>query len=230
SGTMRIVPVRRSVAGRRRINRASREGKVDTAMSIGTAVPAGIGSSVLGYPRIGPRRELKRALESYWHGESSRDELLAVGRDLQDSTWLELAATGLSQVPGNTFSYYDHVLDNALLFGAVPARFRDLQESMHPLDFYFAMARGVPGHPPLELAKFISSNYYYRAPELDQNTTFELQSEALLDEVRRAREHKLDLRPVVLGPLSLLLLSRISPDADEGFHQLELLEPLLVAY
>ncbi|QDQ98281.1 5-methyltetrahydropteroyltriglutamate--homocysteine S-methyltransferase [Tomitella fengzijianii] len=195
-----------------------------------TAVPAGIGSSVLGYPRIGPRRELKRALESYWHRRSSRDELLAVGRELQESTWLELAATGLSQVPGNTFSFYDHVLDNALLFGAVPARFRDLQESMHPLDFYFAMARGAEGHPPLELAKFISSNYYYRAPELDQDTVFELNSEALLDEVQRAKQHDVELRPVVLGPLSLLLLSRVSPDASDGFHQLDLLEPLLAAY
>src|SRR5699024_2552750 len=210
SGTMRIVPVRRSVAGRRRINRASREGKVDTAMSIGTAVPAGIGSSVLGYPRIGPRRELKRALESYWHGHSSREELQAVGKELQESTWLTLAATGLSQVPGNTFSFYDHVLDNALLFGAVPARFRDLQQDMHPLDLYFAMARGTSGHPPLELAKFISSNYYYRAPELDRNTRFELHSDALLDEVRRAKTYEVELRPVILGPVSLLLLSRRS--------------------
>lgn len=195
-----------------------------------TAVPAGIGSSVLGYPRIGPRRELKRALESYWHGNSSRDELLAVGTEIQESTWLELSATGLDQVPGNTFSYYDHVLDNALLFGAVPSRFRDLQDSLEPIDFYFAMARGVPGHPPLELAKFISSNYFYRAPELDETTTFELDSAAVLEEVRRAKAHNVELRPVVLGPLSLLLLSRVGPDAADGFHQLDLLDPLLVAY
>lgn len=194
------------------------------------AVPAGIGSSVLGYPRIGPRRELKRALEAYWHGGSSRDELLAVGKEIQEQTWLELAATGLSQVPGNTFSFYDHVLDNALLFGAVPSRFRDLHGELEPIDFYFAMARGVPGHRPLELAKFISSNYYYRAPELDQNTTFELNAEALLDEVARAKAHNVELRPVVLGPLSLLLLSKLSDDAADGFHQLDLLEPLLDAY
>ncbi|WP_024795875.1 5-methyltetrahydropteroyltriglutamate--homocysteine S-methyltransferase [Tomitella biformata] len=195
-----------------------------------TAVPAGIGSSVLGYPRIGPRRELKRALEAYWHGSSTRDELRAVGKEIQEQTWLELAATGLGQVPGNTFSFYDHILDNALMFGAVPGRFRDLQGELDPLDFYFAMARGVPGHPPLELAKFISSNYYYRAPELDQNTAFELNAEVLLDEVRRSKAHNVELRPVVLGPLSLLLLSKLSADADEGFHQLDLLEPLLVAY
>lgn len=195
-----------------------------------SAVPAGIGSSVLGYPRIGPRRELKRALEAYWHGRSTREQLLAVGREIQEQTWLELAAMGLSQVPGNTFSFYDHVLDNALMFGAVPARFRDLQGALAPIDFYFAMARGVPGHPPLELAKFISSNYYYRAPELDQDTTFELDAEALLDEVRRARAHKVELRPVVLGPLSLLLLSKLSEDAAEGFHRLDLLGPLLAAY
>ena len=112
------------------------EGKVDSDM----ATPAdGYGSSILGYPRIGPRRELKRALESYWHGTSTRDELVAVARDIQEDTWRELAATGLTQVPGNTFSYYDHVLDNALLFGAVPERFRPLLGELDPLDFYFTM-------------------------------------------------------------------------------------------
>ena len=81
-------------------------------------VTDGFGSSVLGYPRIGPHRELKRALESYWRGSLEREELLTVGRDIQERQFNELAATGLSQVPGNTFSFYDHILDNALLFGA----------------------------------------------------------------------------------------------------------------
>ncbi|MDG3016329.1 5-methyltetrahydropteroyltriglutamate--homocysteine S-methyltransferase [Speluncibacter jeojiensis] len=195
-----------------------------------SAVPAGIGSSVLGYPRIGPRRELKRALESYWHGESGKDELLAVGKEIQEQTWLELAATGLTQVPGNTFSFYDHVLDNALLFGAVPRRFASLEADLDPLDFYFTLARGREDFPPLELVKFISSNYYYRQPELDEQTTFSLRSEALLDEFHRAKEHDVELRPVLLGPMSLLMLSKPGPEAAEGFRTLDLLDALLPQY
>lgn len=148
---------------------------------------AAYGSSILGYPRIGPHRELKRALESYWHGTGTKDELVAVARDLQEETWSELAATGLTQVPGNTFSYYDHVLDNALLFGAVPERFAPLENQLDPLDFYFTLARGRPDFPPLELVRFFGTNYHYRQPELDENTEFSLRSEILLDEFERAK-------------------------------------------
>lgn len=105
-------------------------------------VTDGFGSSILGYPRIGPHRELKRALEAYWRGSLEREELLAVGREIQDTQFAELHAAGLTQVPGNTFSFYDHILDNALLFGAVPKRFQPYREDLHPLDFYFLMARG----------------------------------------------------------------------------------------
>ncbi|NKS62936.1 5-methyltetrahydropteroyltriglutamate--homocysteine S-methyltransferase [Rhodococcus hoagii] len=192
---------------------------------------AGYGSSVLGYPRIGPRRELKRALEAYWHGTGSKAELVSVARELQEQTWSELAATGLTQVPGNTFSYYDHVLDNALLFGAVPERFAPLQGELDPLDFYFTMARGRPDFPPLELVRFFGTNYHYRQPELSENTTFELHSETLLDEFERAKARGIELRPVVLGPLSLLLLSKIAPDSTaEGFAPLDLLDRLLPEY
>ncbi|MFE3290760.1 5-methyltetrahydropteroyltriglutamate--homocysteine S-methyltransferase [Rhodococcus sp. NPDC059234] len=187
-------------------------------------------SSVLGYPRIGPRRELKRALEAYWHGQSSQAELVAIGRDLQEQTWSELAATGLTQVPGNTFSYYDHVLDNALLFGAVPARFAPLQGELDELDFYFTMARGRPDFPPLELVRYIDTNYYYRQPELDQDTVFALHADALMDEFERAKGHGIELRPVVLGPVSLLLLSKSGASAAEGFSTLDLLDSLLPQY
>ncbi|WP_050065839.1 5-methyltetrahydropteroyltriglutamate--homocysteine S-methyltransferase [Rhodococcus sp. RD6.2] len=188
------------------------------------------GSSVLGYPRIGPRRELKRALEAYWHGRSTQAELVAVGRELQEQTWSELAATGLTQVPGNTFSYYDHVLDNALLFGAVPTRFAPLKGELDELDFYFTMARGRPDFPPLELVRYIDSNYYYRQPELDESTPFALHADALLDEFERAKARGIELRPVVLGPVSLLLLSKAGPDAAEDFSPLDLLDRLLPQY
>lgn len=191
----------------------------------------GYGSSVLGYPRIGPHRELKRALEGYWHGSVSREELLTVGRDLQESAISELAATGITQVPGNTFSFYDHVLDNALLFGAVPTRYKPFQDSMDPLDFYFTMARGGPDYPPLELVKYFGTNYHYRQPELDATTEFSLHAEALLDELDRARARGIELRPVVLGPVSLLLLSKIAPcETDPEFTTLSLLDTLLPQY
>lgn len=204
------------------------EGKVDSEMASNAT---GYGSSILGYPRIGTRRELKRALESYWHGTSTRDELVAVAREIQEGTWSELAATGLTQVPGNTFSYYDHVLDNALLFGAVPERFRPLVGELDPLDFYFTLCRGREDFPPLELVRWFGSNYHYRQPELDEDTTFALNSAAVLDEFERAKAKGIELRPVVLGPVSLLLLSKVSPTSQQdGFSTLALLDALLPEY
>ncbi|MBA4023476.1 MAG: 5-methyltetrahydropteroyltriglutamate--homocysteine S-methyltransferase [Gordonia sp.] len=188
------------------------------------------GSSILGYPRIGARRELKRALEKYWHLGGSVEELIAIGRHLQDDTWQELAATGLEQVPGNTFSFYDHVLDNALMFGAVPRRFAALEPELHPLDFYFALARGKPDFPPLELVKFFGTNYHYRQPEIDPDTTFSLHAESLLAEHARAKKQGIELRPVVIGPISLLLLSAAAPDAPEGFSPIDKIDELIPAY
>src|SRR5262245_51293172 len=105
-------------------------------------------STVLGYPRIGPRRELKWALESYGDGRTDRDELLSVGRELRAQTWRRLAAAGLAALPSNTFSLYDHVLDTAVLFDAVPDRYREQP------DPYFAMARGTADVAPLRMTKW----------------------------------------------------------------------------
>ncbi|WP_406266997.1 5-methyltetrahydropteroyltriglutamate--homocysteine S-methyltransferase [Nocardia sp. NBC_00881] len=194
-------------------------------------VTDGYGSSILGYPRIGPHRELKRALEAYWRGAIGRDELLAVGRDIQEQQFSELAATGLTQVPGNTFSFYDHVLDNALLFGAIPKRFGPYRDGLDPLDFYFLMARGRPDLPPLELVRFFGTNYHYRQPELDADTEFSLHPEALLDEFDRAKERDIELRPVVIGPVSLLLLSKAGHIPGEpDFDTSSLLDKLLPIY
>ncbi|MEV0298032.1 5-methyltetrahydropteroyltriglutamate--homocysteine S-methyltransferase [Nocardia sp. NPDC050710] len=194
-------------------------------------VTDGYGSSILGYPRIGPHRELKRALEAYWRGAIGRDKLLEVGRDIQERQFSELAATGLTQVPGNTFSFYDHVLDNALLFGAVPKRFQAYRAVMDPLDFYFLMARGRPDLPPLELVRYCSTNYHYRQPELDADTEFSLHPEALLDEWDRAAAQGIELRPVILGPASLLVLSKAGHVPGEAeFDTLGLLDKLLPVY
>ncbi|WP_299573398.1 5-methyltetrahydropteroyltriglutamate--homocysteine S-methyltransferase [uncultured Williamsia sp.] len=188
------------------------------------------GSSILGYPRIGARRELKRALEDHWHRGATLAELEAAGRELQEDTWRELAAMGLEQVPGNIFSFYDHVLDDALLFGAFPERFRPLQDQLEPLEFYFAMARGKPDFPPLELIKYFGTNYHYRQPEISPATTFTLNADDLLAEHARAKAEGIELRPVVHGPLSLLMLSKAGPDAPEGFAPLDRIDDLVEVY
>ncbi len=199
-------------------------------------VADGFGSSILGYPRIGAHRELKRALEAYWHGTGSLDELHAVRREIQERQFGELAATGLTQGPGNTSSFYDHVLDNALLFGAVPRRFLEFEDGLDPLDFYFLMARGRPDLPPLELVRFFGTNYHYLQPELDPSIEFALHPEAMLDEFDRASAQGIELRPVVIGPVSLLLLSKIGAQPGGGDAsadtetKLGLLERLLPVY
>jgi 5-methyltetrahydropteroyltriglutamate--homocysteine methyltransferase len=159
-------------------------------------------TTVLGYPRIGPRRELKRALESYWDGALSRDELLTVGAALRAGTWARLADLGLEGLPSSTFSLYDHVLDAAVLIGAVPDRFR----ADDPLDSYFAMARGADHVAPLRMTKWFNTNYHYIVPELDG--ALGLDARQPLNEVREAKRLGYTTRPVLVGPVTLLLLSR----------------------
>ncbi|WP_182640904.1 5-methyltetrahydropteroyltriglutamate--homocysteine S-methyltransferase [Dietzia sp. CW19] len=187
-------------------------------------------SSVLGYPRIGPRRELKRALERYWHGDGTRSELLAVGRRIRESTWQELRETGITQIPGHTFSFYDHVLDDALLIGAVPHRFRDLVRDLSPLDTQFALARGRADVAPLELVALQGTPYHYRQPEFEDSSVLGLRPAELLAEVARAHELGVDIRPVITGPVSLLLLSKPAPTAAPGFRPIALLDRVLEQY
>ncbi|MGO1055245.1 5-methyltetrahydropteroyltriglutamate--homocysteine S-methyltransferase [Crossiella sp. CA198] len=180
---------------------------------------SGIGATVLGYPRIGPRRELKRAVEQYWAGRIGRDALLATAKELRTSTWLELHDAGLDSVPSNTFSYYDQVLDTAALVGAVPARFRQ----DHDLDTYFAAARGTDEVPPLEMTKWFDTNYHYLVPEIDQDTVFFLAGGKPIEEYREARALGVDTRPVLLGPVTFLLLAK-------GADPLARLDDLLAVY
>ncbi|MGW2158722.1 5-methyltetrahydropteroyltriglutamate--homocysteine S-methyltransferase [Nonomuraea sp. NPDC001699] len=158
-------------------------------------------STVLGYPRIGPRRELKRALESYWDGRSGRAELERTGAEIRERTWRRLAELGLEGLPSNTFSLYDHVLDTAVLLGAVPERYRAAE------DPYFAMARGTEGLAPLRMTKWFDTNYHYIVPEIGPETVFKLDASKPLAEVREARALGYETRPVVVGPVTFLLLA-----------------------
>ncbi|OLF09784.1 5-methyltetrahydropteroyltriglutamate--homocysteine S-methyltransferase [Actinophytocola xinjiangensis] len=184
-----------------------------------------IGTTVLGYPRIGPRRELKRAVERYWSGRADEATLRRTARELRAATWTELRDAGLDSVPGNTFSFYDQVLDTAELFGAIPRRFHDL--GLSTLDTYFAAARGRDGAPALEMTKWFDTNYHYLVPELHQETAFRLAGDKPVAEFREAADLGITTRPVLLGPVTFLLLSKSD---QAGFTPLDLLDDLLAVY
>jgi 5-methyltetrahydropteroyltriglutamate--homocysteine methyltransferase len=187
-----------------------------------------IGPTVLGYPRIGPRRELKRALERYWSGATSAGDLQAVAAGLRRDTWRELSDAWLGSVPSGTFSFYDQVLDAARTVGAVPERFTAL--GLDPLDELFAMARGRDGVPALELTKFFDTNYHYLVPEVAPQTRFALRDRKPLDEFAEALAAGVRTRPVLVGPVTFLLLAKPAPGSPAGFAPLELLDPLLDVY
>ncbi|WP_431972685.1 5-methyltetrahydropteroyltriglutamate--homocysteine S-methyltransferase [Nocardia sp. bgisy134] len=162
-------------------------------------------ATVLGLPRVGPRRELKRATEAYWAGRIDAEQLRAVARDLRRAQFAELRAAGLDSIPVGTFSYYDQVLDTAVLLGALPARVAGIVD---PLDRYFAAARGTDTVEPLEMTKWFDTNYHYLVPEIGAETTFALHPDKLLDELREAQELGVPARPVVVGPITFLKLAK----------------------
>ncbi|RLK58525.1 5-methyltetrahydropteroyltriglutamate--homocysteine S-methyltransferase [Actinokineospora cianjurensis] len=185
-----------------------------------------IGSTVLGYPRIGGRRELKRAVERYWSGRLDEAGLHDVAAGLRAQAWRELS--GLDSVPGNTFSYYDQVLDTAVLFDAIPARHRDL--GLNALDTYFAMARGTDEVTPLEMTKWFDTNYHYLVPEVGPDTRFALTGDKPVAEYREAASLGIKTRPVLVGPVTFLLLAKPSADAPADFAPLSLLDGLVEQY
>ncbi|WP_394620465.1 5-methyltetrahydropteroyltriglutamate--homocysteine S-methyltransferase [Lentzea sp. JNUCC 0626] len=182
-----------------------------------------IGSTVFGYPRIGPKRELKRAVEQYWAGRIDEAALQQTARQLRAGTWAELSE--LDSIPSNTFSFYDQVLDTTQLFGAVPQRFRDL--GLSELDTYFAAARGRDGAAALELTKWFDTNYHYLVPELGPDTEFRLAGDKPIAEYREALDLGVTTRPVLLGPVTYLLLAK---STVPGFEPIALLDNLVEAY
>ena len=185
------------------------------------------GSTVHGYPRIGPRRELKTATEGHWAGRVPAAELEATAAELRRQSWTLLREAGLSQVPSNHFSLYDQVLDTVALLGAVPDRFRGLEG----LDAYFAMARGRADVAPMEMTKWFDTNYHYLVPELGPGSRFELAGAPKpLAELAEAAALGIPTRPVLLGPVTFLLLAKPAAGVPAGFDRLALLDPLLEVY
>ncbi|RVW00751.1 5-methyltetrahydropteroyltriglutamate--homocysteine S-methyltransferase [Rhodococcus xishaensis] len=203
-------------------------------------------ATVLGSPRIGPRRELKKAVESYWAGNLDASALESVGGDLRRRTWTELVDAGIDSVPVNTFSYYDQMLDTAVMLGALPERVSGIESE---LDRYFAAARGTATVAPLEMTKWFDTNYHYLVPEITRSTQFALNPVKVLGEVEEALEIGVPARPVVIGPVTFLLLSKsddhapldrlddivplyaelLNRLADAGVKWVQIDEPALVA-
>src|SRR4051812_16131220 len=179
-------------------------------------------TAVLGLPRIGPNRELKFALEDLWAGRSGVEALEATAAGLRRAGWERARAAGIDVIPSGDASLYDHVLDTAWALGAIPARFGELDRD--DLAAYFALARGTDVQRPLEMTKWFDTNYHYLVPELDRGQRFELRTDHWTEPLREAAALGIVTRPVILGPLSLLLLSK-------GLeHPLDALEDLVPVY
>ncbi|WP_437025596.1 5-methyltetrahydropteroyltriglutamate--homocysteine S-methyltransferase [Streptomyces sp. enrichment culture] len=196
-----------------------------TAKSAAAAARA----TVYGYPRQGQHRELKKAIEGYWKGRVDASRLRSVAADLRAAHWRQLAEAGIDEVPTGDFSYYDHVLDTSVMVGAVPERHRDAVAA-DALDGYFAMARGTQEVAPLEMTKWFDTNYHYLVPELGPGTLFTADASQQVAELKEALALSLTARPVLVGPVTYLLLAKPAPGAPADFEPLTLLDRLLPVY
>lgn len=200
-----------------------------------TPAPAFPDATILGYPRIGRRRELKRAVEAFWAGSITAEELERQAAELRATTRERLANLGLartgSAIP-ETFSFYDQVLDAAVAVGAVPARFAGLADEQGRLDLaaYFTIARGVGDDAPLEMTKWFDSNYHYLVPEIGPDTVFSLHAERILAEFAEAKAAGFTTRPVIVGPVTFLLLAKAADGAPAGFAPIDRLAELVPVY
>ena len=199
-----------------------------------------IKSASLGFPRMGAKRELKTALEQFWKGNISKDDLLKTAADLRKRHWKLQKDKGIDVIPSNDFSLYDHVLDTAIMVGAIPAEYKANGENNDILETYFAMARGREGNndcgcgnhhidsdiKALEMTKWFDTNYHYIVPEINAKQSFKLQSEKLITEFLEAKAEGIVTRPVLLGPVTFLLLAKCREDDIEPLSLLSRLLPV----
>ncbi|KAJ2775831.1 methionine-synthesizing 5- methyltetrahydropteroyltriglutamate--homocysteine methyltransferase [Coemansia javaensis] len=191
-----------------------------------------IKSTILGFPRMGSDRQLKKLVEAFWAGKATEQELAEGSRALRAEHWALQAARGLTEVPVSDFSYYDHVLDAAFAAGIVPERYQQLDAA--GVQAYFAMARGLQDKaigvdvPSLEMKKWFDTNYHYMVPEIADGQRFALSSTKVVDEYNEAKALGYAARPVVLGPVSLLALSK--PAKGASSKPLDHLAGLLPVY
>ncbi|MCA6969003.1 5-methyltetrahydropteroyltriglutamate--homocysteine S-methyltransferase [Pectobacterium carotovorum] len=184
----------------------------------------------LGFPRVGLRRELKKAQENYWAGNATQEELLTVGRELRARHWQQQKDAGVDLLPVGDFAWYDHVLTTSLLLGNVPARHQNEDGSVD-LDTLFRIGRGraPTGQPAAaaEMTKWFNTNYHYMVPEFTKGQQFKLTWTQLLDEVDEALALDHNVKPVLLGPVTYLWLGKVK---GEQFDRLSLLQDILPVY
>lgn len=187
-------------------------------------------STILGYPRIGNQRELKKACEAYWSGKINTDNLLEIGSELKKQNWKQQHVLGIDLIPSNDFSFYDQILDACLTFGCIPKRYQDFDKNNF-LELYFAMARGYQKNDKdvtaMEMTKWFDTNYHYIVPEFEKNQHFEFFSKKIINEYKEALELGIKTKPVLVGPVTFLLQGK---EKEPGFHRLDLLDTLLPVY
>lgn len=174
-------------------------------------------TSVSGFPRIGQNRELKKIIEAYWKGAASLDDVRATAKELRARHWKLQAAAGVTLIPSNDFSYYDQMLDTAILLNVIPQRYRRLAFE-NPEETLFAMARGYQGErgdvTALPMKKWFTTNYHYLVPEIEPSTEIKLNGTKPFDEFNEAKALGIDTKPVLIGPYTFLKLAR-NDDAEE---------------
>ncbi|CAH0209750.1 5-methyltetrahydropteroyltriglutamate--homocysteine methyltransferase [Pedobacter sp. Bi27] len=187
----------------------------------------------LGYPRIGSQRELKKICENYWADKTGYKNVLQVGKNIRHENWNLQKEAGIDIIPSNDFSFYDHVLDHSLTFGAIPKRYNEviLKKGNSELDLYFAMARGYQKEGldvvAMEMTKWFDTNYHYIVPEFYKDQPFKLFSTKIIDEFYEAKQLGITTKPVLIGPVSYLLLGK---EKETGFEKIDLIKNLLPVY
>ena len=179
-----------------------------------------------GYPRVGAKRELKFAVEAFWKGNISESELSQVAKDIRQQNWATQIAAGVDLLPVGDFSFYDHVLDTVCALGAIPSRFGFDAASL-TLTQYFELARGNATQVAMEMTKWFDTNYHYIVPEWHKDTQFKANAANLIAQIKEAKATGHDIKPTLLGPISLLWLGK---EKDTNLNRLELLSHLLPEY
>lgn len=186
---------------------------------------------ILGYPRIGSNRELKKACEQYWSGKITLDELLDVGKNIRQNNWKLQQEAGIDLIPCNDFSFYDQVLDMTLTLGAIPERYEEIALKKSETDLYFAMARGFQKEgldiTAMEMTKWFDTNYHFIVPEFHKNQEFKLFSRKIINEFLDAKQVGINAKPVIIGLLTYILLGK---EKEEGFNKIELAQKILPVY
>lgn len=185
----------------------------------------------LGFPRIGAKRELKKACESYWSGKISLTELEQAGKTERQKNWIFQQESGIDLIPSNDFSFYDQIADMTFILGVIPERFKEIRGKLAPMDLYFALCRGYQKNgydvTPLEMTKWFDTNYHYLVPEFEKKQAFSLSGTKIIDEFKEALQLGIKTKPVLPGPISFLKLGK---EKHADFNRLELIHNLLPIY